>query len=273
MKPIYLEFCGINSFSEKTEIDFRALLSGGVFGIFGDTGSGKSTVLDCIHFALYGEIERSSGSDCINHKKDSAYVIFDFEITLQGERKVFRVERTRKRKNNVSTAELSERTEKGLFPLAKGVREVNEKVKQIIGLNFDDFKICIALPQGDFAALIKAPASARLDLVSRLFDLEKYGAQLSKTANEKYTKAAAEVELVLAKMGQNEDGNAESIDKINELFAEKTQALIQTNAALSVAEGEYEKAAALDKEKKGYDKLCACLQAMQAKLPEMEKRR
>ena len=54
MKPVYLEFCGINSFSEKAEIDFSKLLSGGVFGIFGDTGSGKSTVLDSIHFALYG---------------------------------------------------------------------------------------------------------------------------------------------------------------------------------------------------------------------------
>ena len=33
MKPVYLEFCGVNSFSEKTEIDFNALISGGVFGI------------------------------------------------------------------------------------------------------------------------------------------------------------------------------------------------------------------------------------------------
>ena len=49
MKPVYLEFCGINSFSEKAEIDFRKLLGTGLFGIFGDTGSGKSTILDCIH--------------------------------------------------------------------------------------------------------------------------------------------------------------------------------------------------------------------------------
>ena len=74
MKPIYLEFCGINSFSEKTQIDFRALLSGGLFGIFGDTGSGKSTILDCIHLALYGKIDRSSGGDFIHYGADSAYV-------------------------------------------------------------------------------------------------------------------------------------------------------------------------------------------------------
>ena len=68
MKPVYLEFCGINSFSQKAVIDFEKLLSGGVFGIFGDTGSGKSTILDCIHLALYGKIDRAVGSqnDCIN---------------------------------------------------------------------------------------------------------------------------------------------------------------------------------------------------------------
>lgn len=48
MKPIKLEFCGINSFSERAEIDFTKLTEYGIFGIFGDTGSGKSTVLDCI---------------------------------------------------------------------------------------------------------------------------------------------------------------------------------------------------------------------------------
>ena len=93
MKPVYLEFCGINSFSEKAQIDFRKLLDGGLFGIFGDTGSGKSTILDCIHFALYGKIERSSGTDSINYKCDNAYVVYDFDITSEGKRRVNRVHR------------------------------------------------------------------------------------------------------------------------------------------------------------------------------------
>ena len=52
MKPKYLQFCGINSFSEPAEIDFEKLLRGGIFGIFGDTGSGKTTILDIIVFAI-----------------------------------------------------------------------------------------------------------------------------------------------------------------------------------------------------------------------------
>lgn len=53
MKPLKLEFDGINSFSDRAVIDFVKLTKSGLFGIFGDTGSGKSTILDCINFALY----------------------------------------------------------------------------------------------------------------------------------------------------------------------------------------------------------------------------
>ena len=90
MKPTYLSLCGINSFSERAEIDFEKLLEFGIFGIFGDTGSGKSTILDCIGFALYGNVARSrSGSiaDVINYNADKADVQFEFEIFFDGKDK------------------------------------------------------------------------------------------------------------------------------------------------------------------------------------------
>ena len=206
MKPVYLEFCGVNSFSEKTEIDFNALISGGVFGIFGDTGSGKSTLLDCIHLALYGRTERSGNSgDYINYKSEGSYVTFDFEITTEGKRHAYRVHRERRRKNNTTKAALYERDEEGkLLALAEGTRDVDDALEKIIGLTFADFKMCIALPQGVFAALVQAPQSERVRLVSRLFDLEKYGERFSKAANEKYYAAEREVNLVKAKMEQYE---------------------------------------------------------------------
>ena len=83
MRPERLEFCGINSFSEKVIIDFCKLLAGGIFGIFGDTGSGKTTILDSMIFALYGKVDRArggNGCEIINYNCDKAYVIFDFSI-------------------------------------------------------------------------------------------------------------------------------------------------------------------------------------------------
>lgn len=276
MKPIYLEFCGINSFSEKTQIDFRALLSGGVFGIFGDTGSGKSTILDCIHLALYGVIERASRSmnDCINYNAESAYVVFDFEITSDGERRAYRVRRERKRKNGATKAFLYElQQDGGQLALAEGTRDVDERLGGIIGLSFDDFKMCIALPQGDFAALVKAPTSERVKLVSRLFDLEKYGEKLSKTINEKYYKAEEEVNLIKAKMEQNEEGRDEFIaQKRAEIEAQKAL-LAQAEIALEKADSAYEKAVALHKEKQRFDELKKELETLSTQLPVMKKRR
>ncbi len=274
MKPIYLEFCGINSFSEKAEIDFRALLSGGVFGIFGDTGSGKSTILDCILLALYGTMERGARmSDVINYGSDSAYVTFDFEITTGGVRHAYRVRRERKRKNNSAKAFLYEHTETGENALAEGWEEVDVAVKKIIGVDFNDFKTCIALPQGDFAALVKAKPGERVELIARLFDLEKYGDRLSKSVNEQYTALENAVNLLRAEMEQNEGGRAEFIEAKEKEIAETRTLLIQAETILAQAEASCEKTSALFREKTQYAETCRKLSEMQLRYASMDAKR
>ncbi len=272
MKPVYLEFCGLNSFEDKAQIDFSKLLAGGVFGIFGDTGSGKSTILDSIHFALYGEIDRApkSFNDCINYRSEGVYVVFDFEILTDGVRRTYRVKRERRRKNGTTKAYLYEKTLSGEWlALAEGTREVDERIEGIIGLTFSDFKTCIALPQGDFAALVKSTAAERVKLVSRLFNLEKYGERLYKAVNEKYARAEEEVNLIAAKMEENEGGNDELYAQtIAEVSALRTQA---EGAKITFAEREEtaQKLTALQKEKQALDGLHKKLISMQARLEEM----
>ncbi|MGV2914264.1 AAA family ATPase, partial [Bacillus safensis] len=58
MKPITLTIKGLHSFREEQTIDFSSLCDAGVFGIFGPTGSGKSSILDAMTLALYGKVER-----------------------------------------------------------------------------------------------------------------------------------------------------------------------------------------------------------------------
>jgi len=275
MKPVYLEFCGINSFSEKAQIDFNALLSGGVFGIFGDTGSGKSTILDSIHFALYGEIDRApkSFNDCINYKSETASVTFEFELTIEGARKRYRVQRERKRKNSVTKAWLYELLDGKAMAIAEGARDVDDEIEKIIGLSFADFKTCIALPQGDFDALVKSTPAERVKLVARLFNLERYGERLSKTVNEKHAKAEEAVRLVQAKMGENEEGKDEWIAECERIIAEKKVELTQAEKALSQAEERERLALALQKEKREFDELSRKYMILQARLPEMENMR
>lgn len=276
MKPVYLEFCGLNSFEEKAQIDFTKLLSGGVFGIFGDTGSGKSTILDSIHFALYGEIDRApkSFNDCINHRSDGAYVTFDFEILTDGVRRVYRVKRERRRKSGTTKAYLYERTQSGeLLALAEGTRDVDEKIESIIGLTFADFKTCIALPQGDFAALVKSTAAERVKLVARLFNLERYGERLTKAVNEKYQSAENEVKEITARMEENAGGDEELFERVKAEIEQERKLAESSKIALQTAEERLRARLELQKEKQAFDLLCKRFFSLQERLSEVKEKR
>ena len=93
MKPIRLEIQGIHSFVDKQVFDFESISGNKIFGIFGPTGSGKSTVLDAIVLALYGDVWRSkSKSDFINLKTKKAKVVFSFSCIEKGKQKIYEVE-------------------------------------------------------------------------------------------------------------------------------------------------------------------------------------
>ena len=116
MKPLILTLENINSYREKQTVDFSSFMQGGIFGIFGNTGSDKSTILDAIMLALYGEIPRSgarAGRSFINLQADRAEVTLTFAC---GER-TFRAERAfRVRRSGVdSTAALYELTGEARF--------------------------------------------------------------------------------------------------------------------------------------------------------------
>ena len=226
MKPVSLEFCGINSFSETQKINFEELLQYGIFGIFGDTGSGKSTILDCIGFSLYGDVTRSrSGkiSDIINYDKDKAFVNFEFDIDYAGKRRRYRVERELKRKNASQSLKVYEydKDKAAFLCIADAVRQGNELLERIIGLEQKDYEKCIALPQGEFAQFVKSARSDRLKLVSRLFDLERYGEKLVMRTNNAYKEAATLVEIAKAKLLPfeqiSEERNTELQEEISRL--------------------------------------------------------
>ena len=95
MIPISLTLEGLYSYKQSQTIDFTELTQAGLFGIFGETGSGKSSILEAISFALYGQIERLNARDnraynMLNLSSDRGHLEFEF---LNFENKKYKVVR------------------------------------------------------------------------------------------------------------------------------------------------------------------------------------
>lgn len=182
MRPVKLKIKGLNSFIDIQEIDFSRLTSKGLFGIFGPTGSGKSTILDGITLALYGAVARGS-SNYMNTNCEALNVSFEFQIS-EKEMKKYRVDREfrrDKRTGNVRThsAKILQLTEAGELVLEEQVREVTKKCEEIIGLKIEDFTRTVVLPQGKFSEFLRLEGKERREMLERLFNLQKYGDELS----------------------------------------------------------------------------------------------
>lgn len=189
MKPIRLKFSGLNSYRTQQMVDFESLGANGLFGIFGPTGSGKSSILDAITLALYGDVDRASNNTrgIINQLEKSLEVSFEFE--LGGER--YLVERRYERNPKDPDAALAKQarfrkiTLAGEDVLASRPQEVTAKVEAILGIGKDEFSKAVVLPQGKFDQFLRLTGGDRAAMLEHLFNLEQYGERLAtKVKNE-----------------------------------------------------------------------------------------
>ncbi|MBP1904313.1 exonuclease SbcC [Paenibacillus turicensis] len=189
MKPIHLKIAGLQSYRQMQEIDFSALTEMGLFGIFGPTGSGKSTILDAITLAMYGKVGRALGGTqgIMNQSEDALFVSFTFELTSAKGKERYRVERRFKRTNELSISNTISRfiavTEQGETVVADKLADVTKCVEQKIGLKLDDFTRAVVLPQGKFAEFLSLKGVDRRAMLQRLFHLEQYGDVLGQKVN------------------------------------------------------------------------------------------
>lgn len=172
MRPRRLELSGFTSFKEATEID---LDGADYFALVGPTGSGKSSIIDAITFALYGSVPRYDDrrlvAPVISHGKVEAKVLLEFSV----EGKEYTAVRVVRRTSSGKGATTKEaRLECNGEVLAGNPEELSEQVAKLIGLSFDHFTRCVVLPQGEFARFLHDAAKDRQDLVVKLLNLGVY---------------------------------------------------------------------------------------------------
>ncbi|HYT38709.1 MAG TPA: SMC family ATPase [Acidimicrobiia bacterium] len=197
MRLLRLELAGFGAFRSPTELTFD---DADFFALVGPTGSGKSTILDAVCFALYGSVPRYESENLIRYVvslgASEARVRLDFE--LAGDHYVATRVARRNPKGVVATKEarLERVTGTDTTEVVAGFeREMSAAVVGLLGLRFDDFTRCVALPQGDFARFLRAKGDERRDLLLRLLNLGVY-TELGATARRLAAEARSQVGLL-----------------------------------------------------------------------------
>jgi DNA repair protein SbcC/Rad50 len=174
VRPLKLEIKGFTSFREAQEVDFEGL---DLFAIVGPTGSGKSSVLDAMTYALFGEVDRVKGSDTpmreiVSQGQPRMAVSLEFEV---GDER-YRVARSMPRAG--ATKILLQRSEGADWVQAgegaDRVRDANRMLRELIGLDFDGFTRSVLLPQGKFSAFMSGDAAQRREILTDLLGLSMF---------------------------------------------------------------------------------------------------
>ena len=195
MKLLRLKVAGFGPFRDEQVIDFARCNAEGLFTVAGPTGSGKTSLLDAISFALYGETTgegqgrgESNGriaSDvrctaCTPH--EPTVVELEFEVDGRGfrVRRNPRYERAAKRGDGVTTQEASteihQASADGYVPV-DGLRTINQAnsfIERKIGLSADQFRRVVVIPQGRFREVLLSPPEQRQELLKRIFGTHLY---------------------------------------------------------------------------------------------------
>ena len=277
MKPIRLEFAGLHSYREAQVVDFAKLLGGGVFGIFGPTGSGKSTILDAVTLALYGKVARAKNNTqgILNHAEPRLWVKFSFALTGRGGREHrYRVERSYQRHEGASVriahCRLVQETAKGETVLADRERGVTQTVQEILGLTPEEFTRAVVLPQGKFAEFLHLDGQQRRKMLQHLFHLTRYGDELAERLKARLQAVDQRLEVVTGTQQGLGDASADAVDAARERVRRAVALLEQTQANLKQREMEHKQLERLWQLQQDLDQVERELDLWQARGAEVE---
>ncbi|MEU8395619.1 AAA family ATPase [Nonomuraea sp. NPDC048892] len=196
MRPHRLTLTAFGSFPGTETVDFDALAEAGLFLVHGPTGAGKTTILDALCFALYGQVpgqRNSARSLRCDHAPPTVGPSVTLEVTLRG--RLLRIQRSPawqrpKLRGTGFTEEkskvvLSEWQGADWHGLTTRLDEAGDLVSGLLGMNAGQFCQVAMLPQGDFAKFLRADGDERSKLLERLFTVKVFTAAESWLADHR----------------------------------------------------------------------------------------
>lgn len=274
MRPLRLTMTAFGPFAGTEIVDFRAAMDSGLFGIYGPTGSGKSSIFNAMTFALFGEAAKP-GQEAKSLRSDHAEAgtmtevefIFDLGVKRYVVRRLPEQSRPKARGEGETKqsheAFLFEATGIGLEEITgnqcgtvlaeKKVRDVDAAVQELLGYGATQFRQIILLPQGDFEKFLTSGTDDRLGILRQLFDVSSYR-QLADWFKEEAADAKREVQEARTKyIGRLEGEGYESRDALDVGIDEACEILIERGRVEDNAAEIAKKAAALLTEAKSLE--------------------
>ncbi|MEG6584293.1 SMC family ATPase [Dendrosporobacter sp. 1207_IL3150] len=185
MRPLYLSMSAFGPYGGVQKLDFNELKNRSFFLIHGPTGSGKTTILDAICFALYGDTSGSRDSKSVRSDHAEIATATEVEFKFSVGAAVYRVERSPEQERpkkrgegtTIKAAEAMLWTIEGQDEpklVTVGWSEVTRKVETILGFKSSQFRQVVLLPQGDFRKLLTANSAERQEIMQTLFKTDLY---------------------------------------------------------------------------------------------------
>ncbi len=235
MRAKKLSMTAFGPYKETQMIDFQEIGNESIFLITGPTGAGKTTIFDAICYALYG---RASGNDRDHDSLRSHFAEIDqptevsFEFALRGKTyQVNRFPKQKKRKErgdgfteDPARAELYEINDGKTVLAASKIKDVNEMLEEQLGLDYEQFRKMIMIPQGEFRRLISENSKEREEILQKIFhtyfyaqiteELKKQSKQLRESIEQ--LEERLEQEAVKIQWRKSETEEADSVEMILE---------------------------------------------------------
>jgi exonuclease SbcC len=221
VRPLRLDIEGFTAFRDKQSIDFAGL---DLFAISGPTGSGKTSILDAMTYALFGTIDRvgRQAGQFISQGQPRLRVMLEF--TVGPDR--YRVARTTPLRG--ATKIQLETSSGGDWEQAgegsDRVRDVDARIRDAVGLDYDAFTRTVLLPQGKFAEFLVGDAKARRDILTELLGLDLFG-RLASRAGMVKREAQLEADTRMQLLEREYDGvTPEAVDEAERVAKEAVEA-------------------------------------------------